>query len=118
MPCEHIRDSSLGLIRKTHKFFSLIIFPAMFFYKKLPSRNLKLETRFLLLSAVEFHRSLCPQDMWVYMKLRRNVTIGGVSMFVVAGAISRSGRAGYMKFPLKVIVSGVSILFHAAHNIL
>jgi hypothetical protein len=31
------------------------------------------------------------------MKLRRKVTVGGVSMFVVAGAISRSGRAGNMK---------------------
>jgi hypothetical protein len=27
----------------------------------------------------------------------RNVIVSGVSMFVVAGAISRSGRAGYIK---------------------
>jgi hypothetical protein len=29
-----------------------------------------------------------------YKKLRRKVTVGGVSMFVVAGAISRFGGAG------------------------
>jgi hypothetical protein len=32
-----------------------------------------------------------------YKKLRRNVKVGGVSMFVVVGCLSRSGRAGYMK---------------------
>jgi hypothetical protein len=30
-----------------------------------------------------------------YKKLRRKVSVGGVSMFVVAGCLSRSGRAGY-----------------------
>jgi hypothetical protein len=43
------------------------------------------------------------------MKLRRNIKVGGVSMFVVAGAISRSGRAGYMKLRRKVRVGGVSM---------
>ena len=40
---------------------------------------------------------LLDDQVFFYKKLRRKVTVGRVSMFVVAGAIPRSGRTGYMK---------------------
>jgi hypothetical protein len=56
--------------------------------------------------------------MWVYKKLRRNVKVGGVSMFVVAGAISRSGRAGYMKLPARNLKQGPYSLLLSCFNLL
>jgi hypothetical protein len=55
------------------------------------------------------------------MKLRRNVIVGGVSMFVVAGAISHSGRAGYkevvMASTVKTAISMQEELFDQVNKL-
>jgi hypothetical protein len=33
----------------------------------------------------------------LYRKIRPNVTVGGVTMFVVAGCLTRSGRTGFIE---------------------
>jgi hypothetical protein len=64
----------------------------LFFYMKLPARNLKLETRnkVLLPYAVEFHRSLCPQDMGVYMKLPSKHHYGSLDFRALFGYPDRN----------------------------